>query len=74
MAILASVRCAPIALALLFACSTAMSQDGTKTIPENARAAYGSWDCNRGFVRTNDSCTPLEVPRNAYLSSFGTSW
>jgi hypothetical protein len=25
-------------------------------------------------VKTNDLCTPLEVPRNAYLSSSGTSW
>ena len=39
------VRCAPIALALLFACSTAISQDDPKAVPENARAAYGGWDC-----------------------------
>ncbi len=25
-------------------------------------------------LKANDSCTPLEVPRNAYLSSSGTSW
>ncbi len=51
-----------IALVLLLACQTALSQDGAKAIPEHARAAYGGWDCNRGFVKTGDSCTLIEVP------------
>lgn len=71
--------CANVLLvgALLFS-GYASAQEVTDEIPDHATTARygGGWDCDRGYRETNDSCTAVEPPANAYAtnSAFGVGW
>ncbi len=46
-------------------------------VPEHAYITYGdSWNCERGFKRTDDKCQSIKVPEHAFLSesSWGDGW
>ena len=45
-------------------------------VPANASLSYSgtSWDCNKGFRQSGNSCIKVVVPRNATLSYSGHSW
>lgn len=45
------------------------------SVPANARVSrFGGWECERGYVRTNDACKAVAVPTNAYLDTGGNRW
>ena len=62
-------------IALAPAAGTAVAEDGSDLPPNAHRLRYGdAWGCNRGYLRTADSCVVIEVPANAYLDSVGRRW
>lgn len=63
---------------LLASSLTAIAQDGSGPIPENAEArSYGSgWECIIGYRLVDGACIRLELPDNAYATgrSYGPGW
>ena len=45
-------------------------------VPPNAFLAGTGWKCDRGFRRLGESCAPIKLPENSYLtgSSYNTGW
>jgi hypothetical protein len=45
-------------------------------VPPNAQLNfYGNgWTCNRGYVRSDNSCSKVEIPPNAQLNFYGNGW
>ncbi len=57
----------------MFPCLDAESSE----VPEHAYSTYGdSWNCERGFKKTDDECQSIKVPEHAFLadSSWGDGW
>jgi hypothetical protein len=48
----------------------------TAPVPSNAHPLQyrDGWECNRGYVKTDDTCVAMKVPANAYLAASGTRW
>ncbi len=52
----------------MFSCLAAESPE----VPEHAYIT--SWNCERGFKRTDDKCQSVKVPEHAFLTDYGDSW
>ena len=63
-------RMAAVAGMSAFMAFSAIAQDGTGPVPENAEArSYGDgWNCALGYRVDGAECLPVEVPENAYAT------
>ena len=45
-------------------------------VPPNAHLDRSGrdWECDRGYLKSGDTCVAVEVPPNAYLDSYGDNW
>ncbi len=51
------------------------SEVASSEVPEHAYTTYGdSWNCERGFKKTEDECRSIKVPEHAFLPEYGSSW
>src|ERR1044071_4097070 len=64
------------AVAMLAVSVSGWTQTGSAPqLPAHARAnGYGGWDCTPGLRKNDETCTPVAVPANGFLTPSGGGW